>query len=76
MNDALLLEMLKATTLALRVALGHAEVSYVSTARTMAGEVITDERYRSLTPTQRAAMADADTAITDTASAVKGLKPR
>lgn len=68
--------MLKATTLALRVALGHAEASYVLTARTMAGEVITDERYRSLTPTQRAAMADADTAITDTASVVKGLKPR
>lgn len=73
-NETLLLEMLKATTLALRVALGHVEMPYAQTAATIATEVVTDENYRSLTPAQRAVMADSGTAIREMQLAVKWMK--
>ena len=73
-NETLLLEMLKATTLALRVALGHVEAPYAQTASAIATEVVTDEHYRALNPAQRAAMADAGTAIQEMRIAAKWLK--
>lgn len=73
-NETLLLEMLKATTLALRVALGHVEAPYAQTASAIATEVVTDPNYRALTPAQRAAMADAGTAIQEMRIAAKWLK--
>lgn len=73
-NETLLLEMLKATTLALRVALGRIEAPYAQTAATISTEVVTDPNYRELTPAQRAAMADAGTAIQEMRIASKWLK--
>jgi hypothetical protein len=73
-TEHLLLEMLKATTLALRVALGSIEAPYAQTAATIATEVVTDPNYRELTPAQRAAMADAGTAIQEMRIAAKWLK--
>jgi len=73
-NEILLLEMLKATTLALRVALGSIEAPYAQTAATLSTEVVTDPNYRALTPAQRAAMADAGTAIQEMRVAAKWMK--
>jgi len=73
-NETLLLEMLKATTLALRVALGSIEAPYAQTAATIATEVVTDPNYRALTPAQRAAMADAGTAIQETSHRALALR--
>jgi len=75
-TEHILLEQLKATTLALRIALGHIEPHYMQTARTMSHDVITHDDYRRLTGEQRAAIGDAGTAIIEAAAAAKGLKPR
>jgi len=74
-NERLLLEMLRAVTLVLRVLLGHTEMAHAQSARNIATDVFTDDSYRALTPAMRAVFADAGTAITDAAGAVKGLKP-
>jgi len=73
-TEELLLDQLKATTLALRIALGHVESQYMATARALSNDVITHEHYRLLTGEQRAAIGDAGTAIIEAAAAAKGLK--
>jgi hypothetical protein len=75
-TESLLFEQLKATTLALRIALGHVESQYMATARALDATVIASEHYRKLSGEQRAAIADAGTAIIEAAAAVKGLKHR
>lgn len=75
-TEALLLDMLKATTLALRVVLGHVEAPYAQTARAMTTDVITHEGYRKLGGEERAVIADAGTAIIEAVAAAKGLKNR
>lgn len=62
-NEYILLEQLKATTIALRVLTGTIEPQYMQTARAMTSDVIMHERYRDLTPAMRAAIADSGTAI-------------
>lgn len=74
--EHILLEQLKATTIALRVALGHVEPHYMQTARALSNDVVTHDDYRRLTGEMRAAIADAGTAIIEAAAAAKGLKPR
>lgn len=70
-QDSLILEMLKATTLALRIALGHIETPYMKTAHAIMTDVIIDSRYRDLTGAERAAIADAGTAIVEASLALK-----
>lgn len=62
-TEHILLEQLKATTIALRVLTGTIEPQYMQTARAMTSDVIMHERYRDLTPAMRAAIADSGTAI-------------
>ena len=73
-SEMLLLEMLKATTLALRVVLGHIEAPYIITAREITTSIMTDSAYRGLDGAQRAAMADAGTAVMGAVGHTKGLK--
>lgn len=70
----LVFETLKVTTLALRVVLGHIEAPYMQTARSIMRDVIMDENYRKLSPAERAAIADAGSAIDEAAAVAKGLK--
>ena len=70
----MLLKMLKATTLALRIVLGRIEVPYIVTAREIATSIVTDSAYRGLDEAQRAALADAGTAIMGAVAHTKGLK--
>ena len=67
-------EMLRATTIALRVALGHIEGAYIETARVIMRDILMHDDYRRLSGSQRALFADAGTAIEETAAATKGLK--
>ena len=73
-TESILLEMLKATTLALRITIGHIEAPYMKTAHAMVTEVITDEQFRKLSGDIRAALADSGTAVMEASRIVKGLK--
>lgn len=73
-TETLLLEMLKATTLALRVTLGHIEAPYMKTAHVIVTDTILNENYRALSGDARAAIADAGTAIIEASRAKQKSK--
>lgn len=74
MSEMMLLEMLRATTIALRIVTGRVSHPFISVAREMATSIVTDPMYRGLDEAQRAACADAGAAVMEAVAHTKGLK--